>query len=113
MGQKYNPVEGRISGNEYLSFSDEDKKLYITGLLDGVRASRLLTTERANLDTFDNFLCQLSIEDVIAIIDIRLNAHPEVRELPLNEIFMHCISGEIESMGEEGKVLPPNYGHQL
>ena len=101
MGQKYNPVEGRISGAEYMAFSDENKEAYITGLLDGVRASRLLTTRRANFDTFDNFLCQLSIEDVISIIDIRLNKHPEVRDLALNEIFMYCISGEIESLSND------------
>jgi hypothetical protein len=107
VGQRYNPVEGRISGNEYLSFSGENKKAYITGLLDGVRASRMLTTERANFDIFDNFLCQLTPDDVMAIIEIKLKAYPEVQRLPLNETFMFCISGEIDSLGE-GKVLPQN-----
>ena len=104
MGQKDNPVEGRISGTEYIAFSDENKKAYITGLLDGIRASRLLTTDRANFDIYDKFLCQLTLDEVIFIIERRLIAHPEVLPLPLNEIFMYCISAELDSLSKEGGV---------
>lgn len=97
-----NPVEGRISGIEFMAYTSEAKKTYITGLLDGIRASRLLTTDRANFDIYDKFLCQLTLYEVIFIIERRLKAHPEVLSLPLNEIFMYCISAELESLSKEG-----------
>ena len=95
MGQKDNPVKGRISGTEYLALPDENKKAYITGLLDGIRASRMLTTKRANLYIYDSFLCQLTPEAIIDLIQQKLAAHPGITDLPFNEIFLYCISAEI------------------
>ena len=82
---------GFITGNDYLAFTDVNKKRYAIGVVDGMFLGPLFGAPKANIKWLENCVVKMTDSQVAAILNKYLKDNPQRWHEALNIIVYSAL----------------------
>ncbi len=88
-------TKGFVTCNAYRDFSQQQKQIYITGLIDGVLSSSLIGLSNSNVIKFMDCTKGIEGKQLIAIFDKFIDGSPGVWHYSANLMFILSLKDSV------------------
>lgn len=85
-------VLGYVTGNDYLNMSEESRKNWLVGVMDGVMAESIALVKDTNGPWLGRCVARYEMQQLKAIFEKELSSNPEGRHAPAAIIFRSRIA---------------------
>jgi hypothetical protein len=91
---------GFARGNLYRTWTDDQRQLYVAGIIDGLMFSPVVGGRTAFVTSLNACLSGLPIEQDTAVVDKAINADPEHWDGPLNFLVYKALQDFCSARGK-------------